>query len=117
MDELQPEQSPPAMIVTRDANPGHTDGLGARLRHRAEEAIDLISILVQDAVILLAGYLAEFAYEKWLHSEQPFFKVAINLSSSLFLLLYVITVTVHVVNYVRGSFGMSSATRLGRAMP
>ena len=96
---------------------GDWDDLRRTLRHRAKEAVDLVSILVQDAVILVVGFLAEVVYERWLHSEQPFFRLAINLSSALFLLLYVITVTVHVVNYVRGQFGTSSTTTMGRYLP
>ena len=81
---------------------GEWEELRGRVRHRVAEALDLITILLQDAVILLAGFFAEFAYEKWLHSEQPFFQFAISVSSAVFLLLYVVTVTVHVVQYVRG---------------
>lgn len=88
-----------------------------RLRHRATEAIDIITILLQDAVILLVGFLAEFAYDRWLHSSQPFFQLAISLSSALFLLLYGITVTVHIVQYVRGQFGTTPASLLGQYLP
>src|SRR5439155_18571812 len=81
------------------------------------EVLRLIAILVQDAVILLAGFLAEFAYEHWLHSEHPFFQLAVSLSSALFLLLYGITVTVHIVQYVRGQLGANSAGVLGQWLP
>ncbi|MSO56448.1 MAG: hypothetical protein EXQ55_05935 [Acidobacteria bacterium] len=53
----------------------------------------------------MVGFLAEFVYKHWLHSTQPMFQLAINLSSGLFLLLYGVTVTVHVVEYVWGKFG------------
>src|ERR1700674_2993372 len=97
--------------------PNEWDELRRHLRHQAVEVLRLIAILLQDAVILLAGFLAEFAYEHWLHSSQPFFQLAISLSSAVFLLLYGITVTVHIVQYVRGQFGASSATKLGRYLP
>ena len=97
--------------------PGDWDELRARLRQRFTQVIDLITILLQDAVILLVGFLAEFAYERWLHSSHPFFQLAISLSSALFLLLYGITVTVHVVQYVRGQFGSAPASLLGQYLP
>ena len=81
---------------------GEWQELRGHLRHQAVEVLRLIAILVQDAVILVAGFLAEFAYERWLHSEHPFFQFAVSISSAVFLLLYVVTVTVHVVQYVRG---------------
>ena len=81
------------------------------------EVLRLIAILVQDAVILLAGFLAEFAYEHWLQSSHPFFQLAVSLSSALFLLLYSITVTVHIVQYVRGQFGTAPASVLGQYLP
>ena len=40
---------------------GEWDELRARLRQRLTQVIDLITILLQDAVILLVGFLAEFA--------------------------------------------------------
>lgn len=84
---------------------GEWQELRGRVRRRAVEALDLITILLQDAVILLAGFLAEFAYEHWLRSSHPLFQLAVNLSSGLFLLLYGITVTVHVAEYLGDRFG------------
>jgi Tol biopolymer transport system component len=106
-------KSPDVQVET----PGEWEELRGRLRHRVTEAIDLIAILLQDAVIVLAGFLAEFAYDRWLHSSQPFFQLAISLSSALFLLLYGITVTVHIVNYVRQQFGTTPASVLGQYLP
>lgn len=97
--------------------PSEWEELRGYLRHQSVEVLRLIAILVQDAVILLAGFIAEFAYEHWLHSSHPFFQLALNLSSALFLLLYGITVTVHVVQYVRGQFGATPATMLGQYLP
>ena len=45
-------------------------------------------LIVESVAVMLAGFLAEFVYERWLHSSHPFFQLAINLSSALFLLLY-----------------------------
>ena len=90
---------------THDRASAEWGALRGRLRHRFVEAIDIITILLQDAVILVAGFLVEFAYERWLRSSHPSFQLAVTLSSALFLLLYGITVTVHVVGYVRGQFG------------
>ena len=110
--------------VGPDSRPGQTPShhggwgdLPDRLRQRAAEAIDLISILLQDAVILLAGFLAEFASDKWFHSSHTFFQLATNLSSAVFLLLYGVTVSVHVVHYVRGQVGSAEAGVLGRYLP
>lgn len=53
--------SEPESGIVSPSDPAHAqragdwDDLRHTLRHRAKEAIDLISILVQDAVILLAG--------------------------------------------------------------
>ena len=96
---------------------GEWQELRGHFRHQTVEVLRLISILVQDAVILLAGFVAEFVYERWLHSSQPFFQLAISLSSALFLLLYCITVTVHLVNYVRGQFGAAPASLLRQYLP
>lgn len=104
-------------IEPRPPDSGEWLELRGRVRHRATEVIDLITILLQDAVILLAGFLAEFAYEHWLRSTHPFFQLAISLSSALFLLLYGITVTVHIVQYVRGQFGAAPASVLGQHLP
>src|SRR4051812_46948906 len=109
-------------METRGTNEPHAEvsewqGLRRRVRQQAVEALGLIAILVQDAVILLAGFVAEFAYEHWLHSEHPFFQLAISLSSALFLLLYGITVTVHVVQYVREQLGTASGGLVGQWFP
>src|SRR5579872_129505 len=99
------------------ATSGEWDELRGHVRHQTIEVLRLIAILVQDGVILLAGFLAEFAYEHWLHSAHPFFQLAVSLSSALFLLLYGITVTVHIVQYVRGQFGTAPASVLGQYLP
>lgn len=103
-------------ILLREC-PSEWQELRGHFRHQAVEVLHLVSILVQDAVILLAGFVAEFVYERWLHSSQPFFQFALSLSSALFLLLYGVTVTVHVVNYVRGQFGITPASLLGQYLP
>jgi Tol biopolymer transport system component len=91
--------------------------LSDRLRRRAAEAIDLVSILAQDSVILFAGFLAEYASDRWFHSSHGFFQLATNLSSAVFLLLYGVTVSVHVVHYVRGQMGAGDAGVLGKYLP
>ncbi|MSR22012.1 MAG: hypothetical protein EXR92_00390 [Gemmatimonadetes bacterium] len=72
---------------------------------------------MQNGVILVAGFLAEVAYGRWLDSSHPFFQVVISLSSALFLLLYAVTVTVHLVQYVRGQFGTTPANVFGQYLP
>lgn len=52
--------------TTEPRAPSEWEELRGRLRHQSVEVLRLIAILVQDAVILLAGFLAEFAYEHWL---------------------------------------------------
>ncbi|MSO21542.1 MAG: hypothetical protein EXQ56_14030, partial [Acidobacteria bacterium] len=74
-------------------------------------------ILLQDSVILIAGFFVEYIYEHYLHSPQPFFQLAINISLAMFLLLYSVMVTVHVVNYVRKQFGSTVATLFGKYLP
>ncbi|MBI4465798.1 MAG: PD40 domain-containing protein, partial [Acidobacteria bacterium] len=91
--------------------------LRGHAQHQTIEVLRLIFILLQDAVILVAGFVAEYVYEHWLHSEHPFFQVAVSMSSAFFLLLYVITVTVHVVQYVRGQVGAKKTTWLGDKLP
>lgn len=93
---------------------GEWQKLRKNLRRQAVDLLSVIAIFVQDAVILVAGFLAEFAYEKWLHNPHPFVLFAINISSGVFLLLYVVTVTVHVLRYVRGQFAPGPIGRLGR---
>ena len=105
---------PSSDIAPEESHSNEWQELRGHARHQTVEVLRLILILLQDAVILVAGFLAEFAYEHWLHSSEPFFQLAIRLSSALFLLLYGITVTVHVVGYVRGQLGGTKATLLGQ---
>jgi Tol biopolymer transport system component len=81
------------------------------------EIFAILRILLQDAIILVVGFAVEFAFEHWLHSEQPFFRIAINISSAMFLLLYGVMVTVHVVHYVREQFGITAAGLLTQYIP
>ena len=81
------------------------------------EIFALLRILLQDAIILVVGFAIEFAFERWLHTEQPFFRLAINISSAMFLLLYGVMVTVHVVHYVREQFGTNAANLTDRWLP
>ncbi|MBI1954925.1 MAG: PD40 domain-containing protein [Acidobacteria bacterium] len=104
-------------IATEQSRSSEWQELRGHVQHQTVEVLRLIAILVQDAVILVAGFIAEYAYEHWLHSEHPFFQLAVSLSSAFFLLLYVITVTVHVVQYVRGQVGATKATWLGDKLP
>src|SRR5260221_11513602 len=97
---LTPRQSKDYDVV-----PGDWDALRVRIPHRATESLDIITILLQDAVILVAGFITEYAYEHWLISAQPFFRVAVGLSSALFFVLYAVTVTVHVTEYIWQRFG------------
>src|SRR5689334_6359258 len=99
------------------SRPNEWRELRGHATHQTVEVLRLILILVQDAVILVVGFGAEFAYEHWLHSEHPFFQLAINLSSAFFLLLYVITVSVHIMQYVRGQVGATKSTLLGQYLP
>ncbi|MSO20157.1 MAG: tetratricopeptide repeat protein [Acidobacteria bacterium] len=80
-----------------------------------EEIFALLRILLQDAVILVAGFAVEFVFERWMHSEQPAFRVALNISSGFFLLLYGVMVTVHFVRYLREQVGTISPGAPGHA--
>ncbi|MBI4460255.1 MAG: PD40 domain-containing protein, partial [Acidobacteria bacterium] len=104
-------------IATEQSRSSEWQELRGHVQHQTVEVLRLIAILVQDAVILVAGFIAEYAYEHWLHSDHPFFQLAVSLSSAFFLLLYVITVTVHVVQYVRGQVGATKVTWLGDKLP
>jgi TolB-like protein/Tfp pilus assembly protein PilF len=106
-------------MTTEPDKPKHASGahtgaeewehLRGNVRHQTvgmiEEIFALLRILLQDAVILVAGFAVEFAFEHWLHSEQPAFRMALNISSILFLLLYCVMVTVHFVRYLREQVG------------
>ena len=91
--------------------------LRGNVRHQTVEVLRLISILLQDAIILVVGFAVEFAFEQWIHTEQPFFRLAVNISSAMFLLLYGVMVTVHVVHYVQEQFGATAATVFGQYLP
>ena len=103
--------------ATEQSNPTEWQELRGHARHQAIDVIRLILILLQDAVILVVGFGAEFVYDHWLRSEHPFFQLAINLSSAFFLLLYVITVSVHIVQYIRGQVGGTKSNLLGQYLP
>ena len=60
-------------IAPEESRPNEWQELRGHARHQTVEVLRLILILLQDAVILVAGFLAEFVYEHWLHSSQPFF--------------------------------------------
>ena len=83
-------------------------------------SIDLVShalnrltfILLQDAWLLAAGFLVEYANKRWLHSEEPLFQLALSLSSALFFSLFAIRSMLHVVKYVRGQIAADAARRM-----
>ncbi len=105
--------------------PNHHDADGAEewrhlrgnVRHQTvgmiEEIFALLRILLQDAIILVVGFAVEFVFEHWMHSDQPAFRVALNISSGFFLLLYGVMVTVHFVRYFREQFGTISPGTAG----
>jgi len=94
-----------------EPRPSEWQELGRHIRHYAAESLRVITILVLDFVLVIAGFLTgqliEFVDTHWLHLDpsEPFSQLPIRLSWGLFLLLYVITVAVHIVNYVKGEFG------------
>ncbi|MSO20204.1 MAG: hypothetical protein EXQ56_07010 [Acidobacteria bacterium] len=91
--------------------------LRGNVRHQTvgmlEEIFALLRILLQDAIILVVGFAVEFVFEHWMHSDQPAFRVALNISSGFFLLLYGVMVTVHFVRYLREQFGTISPGTAG----
>jgi hypothetical protein len=75
-----------------------------RVEDRLITAIDLLSILILDAVILAAGFLmiAQTGHlnpDDLPHDAIAFFETARRLSAGLFLLLYVVFVSFHIYRF------------------
>ncbi len=117
--DTAPDNSP--QHAPHNSGPEEWEQLRGSVRHQTVgmlgEIFALLRILLQDAIILVVGFAVEFAFEHWLHSEQPFFRLAINISSAMFLLLYGVMVTVHVVHYVREQFSITAAGLLTQYIP
>lgn len=104
---MPPLPPPPEVGAPTALRLGKWEELGERLQQRLITAIDLLSILISDAVILTAGYfllaLVSWATSKPLKDgEAAFFEMAHGISAGLFLLLYVVLVAFHVQEFVSG---------------
>lgn len=91
------------------ARPNEWHALLERVQRRVITALDLISILICDAVILGAGFGVISVTEHFRAPDQgawsarvlAFFEVARDLSAGLFLLLYVVVVGFHVWRFFK----------------
>jgi hypothetical protein len=91
------------MAVQTASNAAETAwrNLGWRVQARFITAIDVLSILLLDGVILAGGYGVIRLTEYLSDSASTFFEAARQLSAGLFLLLYAVTVCFHVVRFIK----------------
>jgi hypothetical protein len=75
-------------------------GLWLRTQRSCVTTLDLVRILLFDAIILLVGKGILYATDRWAGANDGFFKVAHQVSHGLFLLLYVIVAGFHVVEFL-----------------
>lgn len=66
--------------------------LNSRLQKRAIRALDILSILSLDGLVLVAGYLLIRGVEQLAGAKSEFFHFASQLSHALFLLLFALMV-------------------------
>lgn len=78
--------------------------LGRRLEERLIVAIDLVSILLFDAVILMVGYGVIWIVEVNTNADDRFFGIAKAISNGTFLLLYVVWACWDLWSFARGQF-------------
>jgi hypothetical protein len=76
-------------------------GLWFRTQRRCVTTLDLLEILLFDAIILVFGNGLVHLTSKFIVVGDDVFQVALKLSHGLFLLLYVIVVTFHIVEFVQ----------------
>ena len=76
-------------------------GLWLRTQRSAVTTLDIARILGFDGIILLMGNGIVSFVGKVVDSKDGFFALAEQLSHGLFLLLYGVTVAVHVVEFIR----------------
>ena len=72
-----------------------------RVRRRIIFAIDLASIVILDAVILVLGSCLTLAVEHLTPNKNEFLRIAINFSDGTFLFLYVIVSGFHIYEFVK----------------
>jgi hypothetical protein len=75
--------------------------LGLRLEKRLVRTIDVISILLLDAVLLALGYAVIRSAEALSGSGNRYFEVARTMSGMLFLLLYLVMVIYDFKEFVK----------------
>jgi len=76
-------------------------GLWLRIQRSLITALDFSRILVFDAVILMIGYGVTHVTARWTDKRDDLFVVAVKLSHGLFLLLYVVVVVFHIVEFIK----------------
>ncbi|MGA9566985.1 MAG: hypothetical protein WBS19_15800 [Candidatus Korobacteraceae bacterium] len=74
---------------------------GLRVEKRIVSALDVASILVLDAVILLLGFLVIKGAEKVADPPNAFFDVVVQVSHGAFLLLYVAFAGRHLWEFIK----------------
>jgi len=76
-------------------------GLWFRMQRSCVTTLDLLRILLFDAIILLFGNGLVQLTSRFAVEGDKFFHIALKLSHGLFLLLYGIVVTFHIVEFVK----------------
>lgn len=74
-----------------------------RLNKRLIRALDIASILILDAVILLIGYGLLWLVDSLTYSGNSYFSVAVEVSGGTFLLLYLVFVVGDLWDFLRPS--------------
>lgn len=77
--------------------------LSERLNRRLVRTVDIASILLLDAVILLFGYGLIWLVETWTDSGNSYVAVAVEISGGTFLLLYLVFVVGDLWEFLRSS--------------
>jgi hypothetical protein len=80
-------------------------GLWVRTQCRCVTTLDLVGILFFDALILFVAGGIIYTVDKLVKVDNAFFKAAVMLSGGLFLLLYVMVVWRHVVEFLQDRRG------------
>jgi len=78
-------------------------GLAERLNQRLIRALDIASILLLDAVILLIGYGLLKLVDSLTDSGNSYFSVAVEISGGTFLLLYLVFIVRDLWDFLQSS--------------
>jgi len=90
----------PASAKAEVAKPDWS-GLWMRMQRSCVTTLDLLRILLFDAIILVFGNGLVQLTSRFVAQGDKFFDIALKLSHGLFLLLYIIIVTFHIVEFIQ----------------